>query len=234
MQKIDESTLEGVNEFTSVISSSSRAGASNVASEPLMADPTFSRSILSRTLFFWRKGTGRRVQNFDGLILLLDFAKEAADVFPPLKSSAAAILMIGFKQNREEWLELAQDLTQFIVDINGSFQKPSDPVVARRLETLARSNAQRMMQIKADIEAISQYKSRLREKRDQLNTILLLHTSETMSEAVTTASIARSANSNDEGIRDFLKAHVTSEVAQRKGIIVNISGTSPGLEKINV
>ncbi|KZT40335.1 hypothetical protein SISSUDRAFT_1118389 [Sistotremastrum suecicum HHB10207 ss-3] len=158
---------------------------------------------------------------FNGLMLVLQSIKDSADAFPPLKSTAAALLVaIGickdFKKNREDWFAFAQDLTQFMVDVNECIQKSPHPVVLNRLkeftqelneifgeivQMLSRSKAERFMQVKSDRERLENYQIRIREKRDQLHTILLLQISETVQEALNLAAVDHSSEEATQPLR---------------------------------
>ncbi|KZS91895.1 hypothetical protein SISNIDRAFT_467472 [Sistotremastrum niveocremeum HHB9708] len=190
---------------------------------------------------------------FNGLLLVLQSIKDSADAFPPLKSTAAALLVaIGickdFRKNREDWFAFAQDLTQFMVDVTECVQKSPHPAVVNRLEEftnelndifgeivqlLRRSKAERFMQVKADREMLENYQARIREKRDQL------HISETVQEALNLAGMDHSSLSllielckgNSEDIRALLKSHASiPEVTVKHDMISffsNRSITSP-------
>ncbi|KZT40336.1 hypothetical protein SISSUDRAFT_1032025 [Sistotremastrum suecicum HHB10207 ss-3] len=203
---VDEST----NQTTA-----SQSTATGVASPTVSND---SRSLIPRHIStgdIRKDTTSNGGKTFNGLLLALQAIKDSADVFPPLKSSAAVINpphSQGFKRNQEDWFAFAQDLTHFIVHINDGIKQSSHPTVITRLEEftkeldvifgdivklLRRNKAERFMQVKADREMLENYQNRIRDKREEFNTILLLQVSDTMKELLKSSNQEqRYANAN--------------------------------------
>ncbi|KZT40332.1 hypothetical protein SISSUDRAFT_1032022 [Sistotremastrum suecicum HHB10207 ss-3] len=203
MQSVTEPSFHNVNESRNrTAAAAPQSSATGVASPASSNNPHSLSSGRINATIGRGHATQTRGKTFNGLLLILQTIKDSTDVFPPLKSSAAGLLVAidickTFKRNQEDWFAFAQDLTQFIVHINDGIKQSPHPTVITRLEEftkeldlifgeivklLRRNKAERFMQVKSDREILEGYQTRLRDKRDEFNTILLLQVSETMKE----------------------------------------------------
>ncbi|KZS86851.1 hypothetical protein SISNIDRAFT_491588 [Sistotremastrum niveocremeum HHB9708] len=118
----------------------------SLASETISTPAAEASSVLSRARSIFkmrkRKKSGD-AHSFDGILLILGSIKESADVFPPLKSTASTLITAinmcrDFRENRTEWIEFAQELTRFIVDLNEILTTSLSTTVKRRVESYVR------------------------------------------------------------------------------------------------
>ncbi|KZS91893.1 hypothetical protein SISNIDRAFT_467470 [Sistotremastrum niveocremeum HHB9708] len=214
MQSVADPSFYNVNDFRNRTAAAARQSSATGVASPASSSTGNSHSLASghiNATIGRGHATQTRGKTFNGLLLILQTIKDSTDVFPPLKSSAAGLLVAidickTFKRNQEDWFAFAQDLTQFIVHINDGIKQSPHPTVITRLEEftkeldlifgeivklLRRNKAERFMQVKSDREILEGYQTRLRDKRDEFNTILLLQVSETMKELLEFSNIDR-------------------------------------------